>query len=210
MKEKLEEHFGYLFSEELKEEILKVATLHKYAAGEEIMDYGQNFKFIPLLLSGAVKVLREDDNGNELLLYFLEKGDTCASLLNNGLGKKVSEIRAEAETNVEMLMIPFEKLDEWMVKFPEWRSFVMESYYQRITELLEVIESMAFQQLDTRIYQYLKDKAMVTGDPGIKVTHQEIARDLNSSRVVISRLLKKLENQGTIKIGRNQIDLIEF
>lgn len=210
MNELLQRNYGYLFSNALLAEIEKSGQLMQFKEGEEIMDYGQSFHFIPLLLSGAVKIMREDENGNELLLYFLEKGDTCASTLNSGFGQKHSEIRAEAETDVEMIMIPLEKLDQWMCEYDEWRKFVMDSFYQRINELQEVVEVLAFQQLDTRVYNYLKDKAMVTGDTNLKVTHSEIARDLNSSRVVISRILKKLENQGILKIGRSSVSLIEF
>lgn len=210
MKEKLERHFGFLFSKELLADIELSGKYMEYKAGSEIMDYGQTFQFIPLLLSGAVKIMREDENGNELLLYFLEKGDTCATTLNSGFAQKNSEIRAEAETDVEMIMIPIEKLDEWMCKHDEWRKFVMDSYFQRIKELQEVVEILAFQQLDTRLYNYLKDKAMVTNDTHLKVTHQDIARDLNSSRVVISRILKKFENQGVLNIGRSSIDLLKF
>ena len=210
MQELLQQHYGFLFSPALISAIDKSGKLMKFKAGDEIMDYGQSFEFIPLLLSGAVRIMREDANGNELLMYFLERGDTCASTLNSGFAQKQSEIRAEAETDVQMIMIPISKLDEWMCQFDEWRKFVMDSYFQRINELQDVVEELAFQQLDQRLFNYLKDKAMVTGDTILKVTHQEIARDLNSSRVVISRILKKLENQGDLKIGRSTIELINF
>lgn len=210
MKELLQMHYGFLFSDELLKEIQEVGHYAEFKIGEEIMDYGQEFKYVPLLLSGAIRIMREDDNGNELLLYFLERGDTCASTLNSGFGKRKSEIRAEAETDVKLILIPLEKLDEWMCVYDEWRKFILESFYSRVNELLDVVDSMAFHQLDERVLQFLKDKAMVSGKAILKVTHQEIARDLNSSRVVISRLLKKLENKGIIKIGRNQIELLEF
>lgn len=210
MEDLLERYFGFMFGDELMTRIREVGEIVKFKAGTEIIDYGQTLENIPLLLSGAIRIMREDENGHELLLYFLEKGDTCAFSLNCCIGKKTSEIRAEAETDTELIMIPVDKIDEWMCKYDEWRRFVMQSYYERVNELLDVVDSMAFHQLDQRIFQYLKDKAMVSGNTNMKVTHQEIARDLNSSRVVISRLLKKLENKGTIKIGRNQIDLIEF
>ena len=210
MNDLLKTQYGYLFSPELLNEIQELGVYHKFKAGEEIIDYGQTFKFLPLLLKGAIRILRENEDGQELLLYFLERGDTCAFTLNCCIGNKISEIRAEAETEVELIMIPIQKLDEWMCKYTEWRGFVMQSYYERVNELLDVVDAMAFQQLDQRIYQFLKDKAMVSGDTNIIVTHQEIASYLNSSRVVISRLLKKLENQGKIEIGRNQINLIDF
>lgn len=210
MNDLLKAQYGYLFSPELLEEIEELGVYREFKAGEEIMDYGVTFRHLPLLIDGAIRILRENENGQELLLYFLERGDTCAFTLNCCMGNKQSEVRAEAETDVKLVMIPIQKLDEWMVKYDEWRAFVMQSYFERVNELLDVIDAMAFQQLDHRVYQFLKDKAMVTGDTQIIVTHQELASHLNSSRVVISRLLKKLENQGKIEIGRNQIKLIDF
>ena len=210
MNDLLKAQYGYLFSPELLEEIEELGVYREFKAGEEIMDYGVTFRHLPLLIDGAIRILRENENGQELLLYFLERGDTCAFTLNCCMGNKQSEVRAEAETDVKLVMIPIQKLDEWMVKYDEWRAFVMQSYFERVNELLDVIDAMAFQQLDQRVYQFLKDKAMVTGDTQIIVTHQELASHLNSSRVVISRLLKKLENQGKIEIGRNQIKLIDF
>ncbi|MDG4951473.1 Crp/Fnr family transcriptional regulator [Weeksellaceae bacterium KMM 9724] len=210
MNELLKAQYGYLFSPELLQEIEELGVYREFKAGEEIMDYGVTFKHLPLLLDGAIRILRENENGQELLLYFLERGDTCAFTLNCCMGSKQSEVRAEAETDVKLVMIPIQKLDEWMVKYDEWRAFVMQSYFERVNELLDVVDAMAFQQLDQRVYQFLKDKAMVSGDTNIIVTHQELASHLNSSRVVISRLLKKLENQGKIEIGRNQIKLLDF
>lgn len=210
MKELLKAQYGYLFNPKLLQEIEELGVYREFKAGEEIMDYGVTFNHLPLLLDGAIRILRENENGQELLLYFLERGDTCAFTLNCCMGNKQSEVRAEAETDVKLVMIPIQKLDEWMVKYDEWRAFVMQSYFERVNELLDVIDAMAFQQLDQRVYQFLKDKAMVSGDTNIIVTHQELASHLNSSRVVISRLLKKLENQGKIEIGRNQIKLIDF
>lgn len=210
MKELLKAQYGYLFSPELLQEIEELGIYREFRSGEEIMDYGVTFNHLPLLLDGAIRILRENENGQELLLYFLERGDTCAFTLNCCMGNKQSEVRAEAETDVKLIMIPIQKLDEWMVKYDEWRGFVMQSYFERVNELLDVVDAMAFQQLDQRVYQFLKDKAMVSGDTHIIVTHQELASHLNSSRVVISRLLKKLENQGKIEIGRNQIKLLDF
>lgn len=210
MEELLKKQYGYLFNPELIKEIEELGEYREFKAGEEILDYGQVIKFLPLLLNGAIRILRENKEGQELLLYFLERGDTCAFTLNCCIGNKISEIRAEAETDVKLVMIPIQKLDEWMCKYTEWRAYVMRSYYERVNELLDVVDAIAFQQLDQRVFQFLKDKAMVSNDTTIVVTHQEIASYLNSSRVVISRLLKKLEIQGKIEIGRNQIKLVDF
>lgn len=210
MNELLQTQYGYVFNQELIHEIQSIGEFYEFQAGDEIIDYGQHLKHLPLILNGAIRVLRENKDGQELLLYFLERGDTCAFTLNCCIGNKLSEVRAEAETDTQLIMIPVQKLDEWICKYSEWREFVIQSYYERVNELLDVVDSVAFQQLDVRVLQFLKDKAMVSGDTEIITTHQEIASHLNSSRVVISRILKKLENQGKIEIARNQIKLIDF
>lgn len=204
----LEQHYGYLFEPELLEEIDRVGIPKSVKQGERIMDIGQSISSMPLLFEGAIKVLREDEEGDELLLYFLEKGDTCAMTFTCCLGNGTSEIRAIAETDIEMLMIPISCMDKWMAAYQSWRKFVIESYHERMSELLETVDSIAFMRMDERLMKYLKDKAMVTHDDVIHTTHQEVAQDLHTSRVVISRLLKKLERDGKIQLHRNAIKVL--
>ena len=208
--EALERHYGYLFEPELLEEISKVGVRKSVKQGEKIMDIGQSITAMPLLFDGAIKILREDEDGDELLLYFLEKGDTCAMTFTCCLGNGTSEIRAIAETDIEMLMIPIACMDKWMKEYQSWRKFVIESYHERMSELLETVDSIAFMRMDERLMKYLKDKAMVTHDDVIQTTHQEVAQDLHTSRVVVSRLLKKLENDGKIQLHRNAIKILEL
>ena len=165
---------------------------------------------MPLLLSGAIKILRNDNDGDELLLYFLERGDTCAMTLTCCLGHKKSEIKAVAEVDTDLIMVPIEKMEVWTAKYKSWRQFVFESYHSRLMELLETIDNIAFLKMDERLLKYLKEKAIVNKSTTIKNTHQEIAFELHTSRVVISRLLKKLENQNKIQLQRNQIELLAF
>ena len=160
---------------------------------------------MPLLLSGAVKVMREDDNGSDLLLYFIEQGDTCAMTITCCMGQKKSEIRAITETETKLLMIPVKKMAEWMHQYTTWQNFILQSYNERMKELLEAIDTLAFLKMDERLLKYLRDKAMVNHDDVIHATHQEIAHDLHTSRVVISRILKKLETEGKIELFRNNI-----
>jgi len=174
------------------------------------LDIGQDITVMPLIFSGAIKVLREDDEGYELLLYFIEKGDTCAMTFSCCLGNGKSEIRAIAESDTELLMIPIEKMDEWMAKYQSWREFILDSYHTRMSELLETIDTLAFMKMDERIMKYLKDRAMVTNDDVIYSTHQDVAHDLHTSRVVVSRLLKSLEKEGKIELSRNHIKVIEL
>ncbi|WP_416173216.1 Crp/Fnr family transcriptional regulator [Christiangramia sp. OXR-203] len=165
---------------------------------------------MPLLLNGAIKILREDGDGDELLLYFIERGDTCAMTLNCCMGQTKSEIRAVAETDTTMIMVPIAKMEEWTARFKSWRNFVFESYHSRLSEMLDTIDTIAFLNMDQRIMKYLRDKAKINGDENVQSTHQQIAYDLHTSRVVVSRLLKKLELDGKIKLQRNQIKVIDL
>ena len=206
----LDQAYSYIFEEALLNEIAKVAVYKEFKADDYLIEIGDYIKTMPLLLTGAIKILREDENGDELLLYFLERGDTCAMTLTCCMGQSKSRIRAIAETDGAMLMIPVEKMEEWLTKYKTWRNFVFDSYNVRLNEMLEAIDTLAFMNLDKRLYKYLTDKAKVIGDTEIKNTHQEIAYEMHTSRVVISRLLKALELQGKIKLHRNKIEILQF
>lgn len=210
MREALKQNYGYLFDNDLLVEIEENSSYKNIPQGQTIMDIGEPITHMPLLLDGALKVLREDDEGDELLLYFLEKGDTCAMTFSCGMGKNKSEIRAVTESDTELLMIPAEKMKVWMAKYPSWQKFIIDSYHTRMMELLETVDTLAFLKMDERILKHLQDKAKVTHDDSIYTTHQEIAYDLHTSRVVISRLLKKLEKEGKIEMHRNHIKVLEL
>lgn len=210
MKDILKESYGYIFEEALLEEIEKVASFREFKADDYLIEIGDYIKTMPLLLNGAIKILREDENGDELLLYFLERGDTCAMTLTCCMGQSKSRIRAIAETDGALLMIPVEKMEDWLTKYKTWRNFVFDSYNVRLMEMLEAIDTLAFMNLDERLYKYLTDKAKVLGNTEINTTHQEIAYEMHTSRVVISRLLKALELKGTIKLHRNKIEILQF
>lgn len=210
MIEELEQHYGYLFESELLQEINSVGTYRDIPEGLKLIEIGDYIKSMPLLISGAIKILREDKEGDELVLYFIEQGDTCAMTLSCCLGDSKSEIRAIAETDTRLMMIPVAKMEEWLGKYKSWRQFVLQSYQNRMTELLEAIDTIAFLKMDERLFKYLKDKAMVNHNDVIHVTHQEIASDLHTSRVVVSRLLKALEIDGRIELHRNNIKIIDL
>jgi CRP/FNR family transcriptional regulator len=210
MNQKLFEAYNYIFEEALLDEISNVALYKEFKTDDYLIEIGDYIKSMPLLLNGAIKILREDANGDELLLYFLERGDTCAMTLTCCLGQSKSKIRAVAETDGSLVMIPVEKMEEWLTKYKTWRNFVFESYNIRLNEMLEAIDTLAFMNLDERLYKYLIDKVKVLGNTEIKNTHQQIATDMHTSRVVISRLLKSLELQGKIKLQRNKIEILQF
>lgn len=208
LKELINDAYGGIFEKELIDEITDVVTLMDFREGDVLIDFGQYIKTMPLLISGAIRIMREDFDEGELLLYFLEKGDTCAMTLACCIGDKKSEIRAVAENNGLIAMVPVQKMEEWMGRYKSWRSFVFESYNNRFNELLSAIDNIAFMHMDERLVNYLEETAKVNNSTLIQKTHQEIAHTLNSSRVVISRLLKALENQGKIKLNRNNIELV--
>ena len=180
-KHSLQTNFGYLFEEELIDEIQKVGVYKTIPKNTPIIGVGEYIKSMPLILKGAIKILREDEQGEELVLYYLEKGDTCAMTLSCCLGQTKSKIAAIAETDVDIIMIPKEKMGEWLAKYKSWQAFILQSYHARVDELLEAIDTIAFLKMDERLYKYLKDKAMITHDDVIYTTHNEISDDLHTS-----------------------------
>jgi len=202
--------YSFVFEEKLLEEISEVGILRDFKENEMIIQIGDSVSSMPLLLSGAIKILREDQDGDELLLYFLERGDTCAMTLSCCLGHTKSEIRAVAEMSTKLIMIPIEKMEEWISIYKTWRNFVFESYHSRLSEMLDTIDTIAFLNMDERLLKYLRDKAKINQNELVQVTHQQIAYEMHTSRVVISRLLKKLELKGTIALNRNSIEVIDL
>ena len=205
MIQELKNNYGHLFEDALLNEINQVGTFKEVPEGFRIMEIGDYVKAMPLLVSGVIKILRKDTDGDELLLYFLEKGDTCAMTLTCCVAQTKSKIRAIAETDSKLIMIPIQKMEEWSEKYKSWRHFVFESYNNRLNEMLETIDSIAFLKMDERLIKYLVEKVRISKNNTIHKTHQEIAYELHTSRVVISRLLKKLETLGKIELNRSYI-----
>lgn len=203
------EQFKSVFEPELLEEIDKRGTYTFVKAGKTILDIGQTVRTMPVILSGLVKVSRLDDQGNELLLYYVNPQESCAMTFTCCMQQFPSEIKAVAEEDTEMLTLPVSVMDEWLVKYPTWKSFVMKTIHYRFHELLSMIDQIAFQKLDDRLVNYLDEKAKVTGSAVLNLSHEQIANDLATSRVVISRLLKKLENEKKLLLYRNQVRLLK-
>ncbi len=208
LKEKVTSNFGHVFESNLIDEIVRVGMLKKVQENDLLLDVGQKFDKIPFVLSGAIKIIREDENGDELSLYFLERGDTCNISFGSGLNNEHSKIKGIAERDSEILFIPLEKLEEWMIAYKSWRNFIINSYNARLSEMLEAIDTLAFMKMDQRLYKHLKDKVKIMDSAILNTTHEQIALDLNTSRVVISRLLKKLEKEHKIKLFRNKIEIL--
>ncbi|WP_116788485.1 Crp/Fnr family transcriptional regulator [Flavobacterium psychrotrophum] len=201
--------YGNIFEPALIDEISGLASFVDFKEGDKLIEIGKYIRQMPLLVSGAIKILREDRTEGELLLYFLERGDTCAMTLACCMGDTKSEIRAIAETAGTVAMIPVAKMEEWLGKYKSWRNFVFSSYNKRLSEMLTAIDNLAFMKMDERLLAYLKEKAKVNNTATVANTHQEIAYALNTSRVVVSRLLKAMENEGIVKLHRNTIELLK-
>lgn len=201
---------SYIFNEELLNEISIYGKLKTFSKNEIIININQKLEFVPILIEGNIKVLREDEHGNELLLYVLESGDTCAMSLTCCISKKNSKIRAITDKESEVVMIPILKMQEWLSLYEDWRNFILQSYQTRFDEMLETIDTLAFMKMNERLYKYLIDQVKLNASEIIQNTHQNIAEDLNTSRVVVSRLLKQLEIEGKVKLGRNKIEVLSF
>lgn len=201
--------FRETFEPSLLKELQNKSSFVEEKSGNVILDIGETVRQIPIITKGSVKVSRIDEEGKELLLYYVNPKESCAMTFTCCMQQYPSEIRAVAEEDVEMLVIPIRVMDEWLVKFPSWKSFVMKTIHHRFNELLRTIDQIAFQKLDERLISYLKDKAKATHSTLINLSHQQIADELATSRVVISRLLKKLENDKKLLLYRNQIKLLK-
>ena len=205
----IQEQFKLVFEPELLERLDHVAKHVSVKAGETVIEIGTTVRIMPIVLSGTLKVSRIDEEGREILLYYINPNESCAMSFTCCMQHFPSEIKVVAEEDSEILTIPVTVMDEWLVKYPTWKSFVMISIRNRFNEILKAIDQIAFQKLDERLISYLKEKSKKTGSTLINASHEQIAGDLATSRVVISRLLKKLENDKKLLLYRNQIKLLK-
>ncbi|MEY3051818.1 MAG: hypothetical protein RLY31_1603 [Bacteroidota bacterium] len=196
------------FEPKLVEEIEKDGTLRRLEPGEELIRPGNYIRFVPLVLQGSLKILRQDADGKETFLYFLTKGDTCAMSLSCCTSNRPSTVRAVAEEETELVLLPVDRLDTWLPLFPSWKTFIFQAYQRRFDDMLEAVDSLAFRRMDERIWRLLKKKAALQDRRYVYATHQELADELSTSREVVTRLLKKLEGMGKIKTHRNRIELL--
>jgi len=192
----------------LLEELVTHGTVKKVTAGDILLHVGQTIRSIMLILDGIVKLYREDEEGKEFFIYHLDAGQACSLSMVCAAKHETSEILAKALTDSTILIIPLEFMEKWMIKYKSWYQFVITSYRNRFQELLKTIDAIAFNSMDERLEFYLKNQVNKMGR-NLKITHQEIANDLNSSREVISRLLKKMEAKNWLIIHRNSIEWLK-
>jgi CRP/FNR family transcriptional regulator len=198
------------FDSELIKYLETIGKVEEFEEGTMLMRRGQYFKNSLLILDGRVKLYREGDDGEEFFLYYLEKGNACALSMICAAKNETSAIKAKAISPVKALAIPIQHMDGLMKNHRQWYYFVLETYRARFEEVLEMIDQVVFHSMDQKLEFYLKRQFEAFGGKKIMITHQEIADDLNSSREVISRLLKKLESEKRISISRNEITRLTF
>ncbi len=196
----------HFLEKELQQEILQMSVSKTFQPGEILIREGQFITNFPIVLKGLIRITRNNDDGNELLLYYLKPNEVCAMSLTCCMTNLTSTVKAVAEEETAVFILPVEMLGNWICKYPGWKQFVMQSFQNRFRELIDTIDSIAFLNLDDRLVKYLMDRYKQSGVTEINETHQDLAQRLNTSREVVSRLLKKLEKEGKIKQSRNFID----
>jgi CRP/FNR family transcriptional regulator, anaerobic regulatory protein len=197
-----------LFKSVLKDDVKKSGVVKEYAAGDVILNEESFIRSIPIVLKGSLKVLRTDPDGREILLYYIKPGESCIMSFLGGLHHEVSKVKAIAEEDTEILMVPVDKAGEWLKEHPEWTDFMFKLYHRRFEELLELVNLVAFQKLDQRLERLILQKSNLYQNKELNITHQQLADELGTTREVVSRILKQMETQGWIKLGRNKIMLL--
>jgi len=207
-KQKLEQIFQNIFSQKLIEELAKNGRIISAEEGTQIISRGDIVKDIPIMLTGTAKIVRTDENGEEHILFYLNEKEACTATFSICSDTKESEIDFILETDSEILLYPVRLMDNLTKEYPGWRYYVCQNYNARMKVFLETMDSIAFMKMDQRILKYLENASKALQTRMITITHQEIANDLSTSRVVVSRLLKQMENEGIVKLHRNRIELL--
>lgn len=205
LEEIIKKNFPF-FEAELREAIISDGLLKEVDAGDALIEEDQFIRSFPILISGLIRVTRMEENGNELLLYYLQPGEVCTVSLSCCMDRTKSRVRAIAEEKTTVVVLPVELLDSWMSNFQTWKEFVMFSMRKRFDELLNTLDSIAFLKMDERLERFFLDRYRTSGEKIFTGSHQDIALSLNTSREVISRLLKQMENKGMITLSRNRVD----
>jgi CRP/FNR family transcriptional regulator, anaerobic regulatory protein len=207
--QELSKHFPSL-EKALKAEIIQVADVKTLVPGELLIRTGQNIRSALLVLDGTVKIYREDDQGNEFFMYYIDAGKACAISLVCALGQETSGLMAKAVTEATLVSIPVQYVDEWMGKYKSWAQFALSSYRERFDELLQTIDHIAFRNMDERLVFYLKRHQQQFKTDRIDLPFTEIAQELNSSREVISRLMRKLADKGVVKLMGSYVEFVDL
>ena len=196
-------------SSELRKKLFELSTLKTLKKGEVMMSENSYIRSIPIVISGSLGVIRTDEDGKEILLYYIKPGESCIMSFLGGMHNEKSKIKAVAEENTEILFLPIEKVRHLIREYPQWLDYIFRLYHKRFEELLEVVNAVAFRKVDERLMALLRKKMDLTGSKTIEITHEQLANELATARVVISRLLKQLEEEGVVSLGRTKITLLK-
>ena len=191
----------------IREQLEKFGISKTFLEGEVILNENAYIRAIPIVVSGSIRVMRPDEDGKEILLYYVKPGESCIMSFMCGLHHDTSKIKAIAEEETEILFIPVEQVAPLIKQYPEWLDYIFRIYHKRFEELLDVVNSVAFKKMDERLLSYLDKKSELAKSKILQITHEQLSQELGTSRVVISRLLKQLEDEGQVKLGRNKITL---
>ena len=198
----------HIFNTLLNKEVYETGQIESFPAGAVIQNIQSYIRSIPIVLSGSIKVLKTDQDGKEILLYYIKPGESCIMSFLAGIHNDTSKIKAIVEEDAEVLLIPVNKASQWIKEFPEWTDFIFSLYQKRFEELLEVVNAVAFKKLDSRLLHLLNQKASLFQLKDIAVTHQQLADELGTTREAVSRVLKQMENDQLISLSRNKISLL--
>ena len=197
-----------IFQSDLVREIEESGNLKHFSAGETIVNMDSYIKNIPVVISGSIKVIRTEEDGREILLYYLTPGESCIVSILSGMKNETSKIKAIVEEDADIMLIPADKAKEWVKKYPDWTEFIFDLYQKRFEELLDVVNSVAFQKIDARLLHLIKQKTQLYNSKEISVTHQQLADELGITREATSRVLKQMEKDQLLVLSRNKIALL--
>lgn len=201
-------NFKDIFHSELQKEVQSSGYIKNFSSGDVIIDMHSYARSIPVVLTGSIKVIRTDEDGKELLLYYIKPGESCIVSILSAMSQDTAKIKAVVEEDAEIILIPAEKARDWVKKYPEWTDFIFSLYQKRFEELLEVVNAVAFQKIDARLLHLLQQKSQLYNAKEINVTHQQLADELGITREATSRVLKQMEKEEYIKLSRNKILLM--
>jgi CRP/FNR family transcriptional regulator len=195
-------------SPELVNKLYENSIIKTYKSGEVILNENAYIRAIPIVTHGSIKVMRTEEDGREILLYYIKSGESCIMSFLGGLHNDTSKVKAEVEEDAEILFLPMEKVSLFIREYPQWLDYIFRLYHKRFEEMLDIVNAIAFKKVDERLLNLLKKKAELTGNNAIHITHEQLANELGTARVVVSRLLKQLEENGSVQLGRNKITLL--
>lgn len=207
MMESLAKITEFKSSPELLEKLYQYSIRKEYAAGSVILNENAYIRAIPIVIRGTLKVIRTEEDGREILLYYIKAGESCIMSFLGGLHNEKSKVRAEVEEDAEILFLPMDKVSLFIREYPQWLDYIFRLYHKRFEELLEIINAIAFKKVDERLLALLYKKRDLIRNNTVNITHEQLANELGTARVVVSRLLKQLEENGTVQLGRNKITL---